>query len=190
MLNENEILTGKTSQITKTDIGFDSEGNIVNHNLSKKTIENTVKMSTKILTFIDMGGDAKYIKFVVPGFLSHYPDYAMILISAQQQELPPQYIQYLEYAIFLEIPILVVITFCDSYDPKPVQEKFEHFIQKRIKGTAILEIDSLDTALQAGENLQNIIPLIKISNTTNHNIPELKSLLNFLPLPYDVDADS
>jgi hypothetical protein len=38
--------------------------------LSKKTDENTVKASTKILTFIDMGGDSKYVKFIVPGFLS------------------------------------------------------------------------------------------------------------------------
>jgi len=27
-------------------------------------------MSTKILTFIDMGGDSKYVKFLIPGFLS------------------------------------------------------------------------------------------------------------------------
>jgi hypothetical protein len=38
--------------------------------MSKKTLENTVKLSTKILSFIDMGGDNKYIKFIVPGFLS------------------------------------------------------------------------------------------------------------------------
>lgn len=42
----------------------------MNYNLTKKTVENTVKTSTKILTFIDMGGDSKYIKFIVPGFLS------------------------------------------------------------------------------------------------------------------------
>ncbi len=51
-------------------IGFDGDGKIVNYSLTKKTIENTVKMSTKLLTFIDMGGDTKYIKFLVPGFLS------------------------------------------------------------------------------------------------------------------------
>jgi GTPase len=73
-------LTGKTSKLSKTVIivyakviGFDGDGKIVNYSLTKKTIENTVKMSTKLLTFIDMGGDTKYIKFLVPGFLSQYP---------------------------------------------------------------------------------------------------------------------
>lgn len=55
-----------------------------------------------------------------------------------------------------------------------------------------MEINNLDTALHAGENIleQRVIPLIKISNTNEQNIQELKSLLHFLPLPNELDAEN
>ncbi len=64
-------------------MGFDSKGNVANHcqygNLSWEEI---VDASTKLLTFIDLGGHEKYLKTILFGLCSHYPDYAIIVVSA------------------------------------------------------------------------------------------------------------
>lgn len=59
--NRSEITTGKTERVSHTVIGFDSEGKIMNHqnqlNFSPTCmVEKLVDLSTKLITFIDMGG--------------------------------------------------------------------------------------------------------------------------------------
>jgi|TARA_B110000305_G_C19061661_1_gene457369 GTPase len=40
--------------------------------------------STKVITFIDVGGNEKYAKTLTRGLCVHYPDYALIVIDAQE----------------------------------------------------------------------------------------------------------
>ena len=40
--------------------------------------------STKVITFIDVGGNERYVKTLVRGLCIHYPDYALIVIDADQ----------------------------------------------------------------------------------------------------------
>jgi len=43
--------------------------------------------STKVITFIDVGGNEKYAKTLTRGLCVHYPDYALIVIDAQEAAL-------------------------------------------------------------------------------------------------------
>ena len=39
--------------------------------------------SSKVITFIDVGGNEKYAKTLVRGLCIHYPDYALIVVDAE-----------------------------------------------------------------------------------------------------------
>ena len=56
--HKHEVLTGVTSSLTYTVIGFDEEGNIINK--KKISWESTVDNSRKIISFIDCGGNERY----------------------------------------------------------------------------------------------------------------------------------
>ena len=38
--------------------------------------------SSKVINFIDVGGDTKYAKTIVRGLCVNYPDYALIVVDA------------------------------------------------------------------------------------------------------------
>ena len=38
--------------------------------------------SSKVITFIDVGGNEKYTKSLIKGLCVHYPDYALIVVEA------------------------------------------------------------------------------------------------------------
>jgi len=40
--------------------------------------------SSKVITFIDVGGNERYAKTLVRGLCIHYPDYALIVVDAQE----------------------------------------------------------------------------------------------------------
>jgi len=38
--------------------------------------------SSKVITFIDVGGNERYAKQLIKGLCVHYPDYALIVVDA------------------------------------------------------------------------------------------------------------
>lgn len=94
-------------------MGFDSQGNVTNHTeYGHPSWEQIVDMSTKVLTFLDIGGHEKYTTKVMSSLCSFYPDYALIIISAAQKVTPVTE-QHLNLACIFEIPITIVITHVD-----------------------------------------------------------------------------
>ena len=57
--HKHEVLTGVTSSLTYTVIGFDEIGNVLNNKVLN-TWESTVDNSYKIISFIDCGGSEKH----------------------------------------------------------------------------------------------------------------------------------
>ena len=69
-------------------------------------------MSSKILTFIDVAGNEKYAKTMIRGICSHYPDYALIVVDAQQG-LNKTAIDHFKLAFAFNVPVIIVITKTD-----------------------------------------------------------------------------
>lgn len=57
MKNMHELRLGRTTTVNHHILGFDSEGNVTNFNrIGNNSIDNIVDDSSKIITFIDIGG--------------------------------------------------------------------------------------------------------------------------------------
>jgi len=71
-----------------------------------------VDSSTKILTFMDIGGHEKYTTKIVSGLCSFYPDYTLVVISAVEGIT---YIteQHLKIACVFGVPYFIVMTHID-----------------------------------------------------------------------------
>ena len=94
-------------------MGFDSQGNVTNHTeYGHPSWEQIVDMSTKVLTFLDIGGHEKYTTKIMSSLCSFYPDYALIIISATES-LTAVTEQHLKLACIFELPITIAITHVD-----------------------------------------------------------------------------
>jgi GTPase len=83
----------------------------------------------------------------------------------------------------LQIPIILVITYSDLYDPTPIQQKLYEFVNEELLNFKIVEINSQESAIEIGKKVieENWIPLIKISNKTGQNMENLKIFLSLIP---------
>lgn len=61
--HKHEIDSGRTSDIGREILGFDSEGKILNYSSARTPSWNEIcEQSTKVLSFIDLAGHEKYLK--------------------------------------------------------------------------------------------------------------------------------
>ena len=78
-------------------------------------------MSTKLLTFIDIGGHEKYSKSLVLGLCSQSPQYALLVISAINN-LSKITEQHFKLANLSQIPLIIVITHTDVASESQIDE--------------------------------------------------------------------
>ena len=78
-----EISKGKTTSMYQHILGFNSSGEITNlSEFGSVSWPQIMEKSSKVITFIDVGGNEKYSKTLVQGMCVH-PDYALIVVDAQ-----------------------------------------------------------------------------------------------------------
>ena len=66
-------------------LGFNSSGEVTNHGkFGNVDWPEIMEDSSKVITFIDVGGNERYVKTLVRGLCIHYPDYALIVVDAEQ----------------------------------------------------------------------------------------------------------
>lgn len=70
-------------------------------------------MSTKILTFIDIGGHQRYTTKIVTNLCAMQPDYTLIVISAVQG-ITKVTEEHFKLAVLFQVPIIIVITHVDK----------------------------------------------------------------------------
>ena len=86
--HRHEIDTGRTSSISQQLLGFDAAGTIVNYNPDGSpnhhilTNQSIVERSSKVVTLFDLAGHEKYLKTTVFGMTGCTPDYAALVLSA------------------------------------------------------------------------------------------------------------
>ena len=100
-------MSGVTQTTSHHVIGFDSKGKLYNHK-SMMSIESWLENSSKLLSFIDVGGHKE--KQVVSSLCSFFPEYALWVISGKNVNLKTN---SLELAKIFNLPLMVVITHLD-----------------------------------------------------------------------------
>jgi len=120
--HKHEITSGETSTLSHHILGFDSQGSVIN-NLKNggSSWEEIVDSSTKILTFMDIGGHEKYTPKIVSGLCSFYPDYTIIVVSAVDGVTNITE-QHLNIACVFGMPYVIVITHVDLINENRLYE--------------------------------------------------------------------
>lgn len=215
--HRHEAATGRTSSISENYLGFTGTGEVVNYDLgtlsaaAAAATESPVKAprgaaapsgasraltpqelssrSAKFFTLYDLAGHEKYLKTTVLGMTRNMPDYATIVISANNgiQRMTKE---HLALCLALELPFCIVVTRIDSTPPNVLKETMVN-IGKLLKIPTVRKlpypVTKPDEIILAAKNLsKNVIaPIFELSNVTGQGLPELVQFLNLLPMRRD-----
>lgn len=114
--HKDEFMSGITQSKSHHVIAFDSKGKLFNHK-SMMSIENWLENSSKLLSFIDVGGHKE--KQVVESLCSFFPEYALWVVSGENKNISTNTI---ELARLFNLPLIVVITHLDRLDKEKEME--------------------------------------------------------------------
>ena len=143
-------------------------------------------MSTKILTFIDIGGHEKYSKTLVSGFCSQYPEYSLLVVSVLNgiSKVTEQHIQM---ANLFQIPLIVVMTHIDLAKESQIDEilmQMKNSLKAEMPDKIPIIIKTVEDIVLVSRTLfkENPIPIFMVSNLTGQNLDLFKGFLNLLPV--------
>jgi elongation factor 1-alpha len=122
-------------------------------------------MSTKLITFIDIGGHEKYAKLIMSGLCSHYPDYLLFIVSARQG-ISKRFSEYLRLSAIFNVPIITVLTQIDAATPIQIEE-IEKELSQRMKSPPLekrlLSVKTIDDVVLYSRTLhENIVPVFLV----------------------------
>ncbi len=184
--HKHELETGRTSSISQQLLGFDSKGEIVNYHLIEDhNWTNIIEASSKIITFIDLGGHEKYLKTTLFGLTGHQPDYVLLVIGANMG-IVGMTREHLGIALALKVPIIIIITKIDIC-PEHILKKTIGDITKLLKIPGSNKIPIIirneDDVVVSAKNItsRRIAPIFLISNVTGENLDLVRKFLNLLP---------
>lgn len=178
--HDHEKINGTTSSI-KYEIMGCSNDEYINYNSGFiSSWPYIVKNSKKIINFIDLPGNSKYIRTTLFGLMAHRPDYILIFISLQNiydktndiLKLEDDTKLYMSLCLKLNIPFGIVLTKKDMIENNELS-----IISTKLKNT----IDHNTKIIKNKNDVINItnsfVPIIAISNITGENIDLIKLLL-------------
>lgn len=178
-------MKGHTSSISHQILGFDAEGKVTNISEYKnRSWPEIFYASTKILTFIDVAGHAKYAKTLVSGISSCLPDYAMICINANK--VTDTCRDHFKLVFAFKLPLIIIITKIDTVDEDQMYETLDEIndiLSEDESDRQPLNINDTEDAVLCSRNMgEYIVPIFKISSKTGKNIHLFLQFLNLLPL--------
>ena len=163
--NKHEKETGRTSSITFNNLQQDSN----------------------VLTLIDLAGHEKYLKTTMYGLNGLFVDYGIIVIGANMG-MNKMTKEHISIMLYLKIPFIIVLTkidICPEHKYHKVLSNIKKLLNLPLfnkKGFELKNpINDINKLLE-NNNINNLVPIITISNKTGNNIDNLKYLLNILPL--------
>lgn len=158
---DHEMEEGVTSSIKHEIIGF-KDGQIINYSTGfMYGAEDIACNSDKLISFVDLPGELKYNKTMIFGLLATKPDYIFLLWNQEVDS----YQSYLDICQRLEIPIIMVETKSDIY--QPIDKDMVHYIDNESDITTMFD--------------QGKIPCIRISNV-DLDLKIIHSVLNYLEI--------
>ena len=186
---KHEIETGRSSSIGHQIMGFDKNGIDVNSRYDRNaTWAEIVNNSTKIITFFDLVGHEKYLRTTIHGLSSMYPDYCLIMISANTG-INHMTREHVGLCINLKIPIIIVLTKIDIVPENILEEtmsKINNMCKNKMRKIPFTVKNKSDI-INVVKNIKSdsIVPIIQISNVNGFNLDLLKTMLNLLPIRND-----
>ena len=170
---------------TATSPGPSSGGYI----MRQYTPQELASRSSKVVTLYDLAGHERYLKTTVLGMTRNMPDYACIVISANNgiQRMTKE---HLALCLALKLPFFIVVTRIDA-TPANVHEETLANIHKLLKIPTVRKLPypvrRHDEVILAAKNLRHdrIAPIFEVSNVTGVGIPEVLQFINLLPIRKD-----
>lgn len=182
-----ELESGRTSSIKTTVIGFDISGSIVNHDkLLHPTDFELLERSVKTITFVDLAGHEKYLKTTIKGLTGLNPDYALLVVSANQGVLQMTK-EHLGLIVALKIPFFVLLSKIDITPGVRTNRTIEE-LKKILKIPGVsrvpLIIKDIDDIVISAKNIANksVVPIFKLSAVNGQGFDEVKQFLRLLPI--------
>jgi GTPase len=194
LIHPHERETGRTSHITYNPlVYYKKNDNSVSLYAPKddkilKDIKIRTKTTwdTKVTSFLDLAGHAKYLKTTMFGVTGMFPDYGIVVIGANT-EITKLTREHLGILLYLNIPFIITITKIDL-TPKDIYQNLCNQLKKLLGKTNFGKIlyfinNDKETDDYVNNMLGNsdIIPIISISNKVGTNIENLHQILYHLP---------
>ncbi len=183
---KHEIEMRRTSSVSEKILGFDEDGRSVNPQLTIALDESEVFLrSSKIVSFVDVGGHEKYLKTAARGLLSHSPDYGMLVVASNAGVMYMTR-EHLGIALSFRIPFFVVLTKTDLTDGRSLEKRLGE-VEQMLKMPGVnkvpLIVRSLDDVVIAAKNMSSgrVAPIFPISNRTRRGLDLVNAFLNLLP---------
>ncbi|KAG5469564.1 hypothetical protein LSCM1_02788 [Leishmania martiniquensis] len=159
------------------------------HMTRQYTAKELATHSSKVVTLYDLAGHERYLKTTVLGMTRNMPDYACIVISANNgiQRMTKE---HLALCLALKLPFFIVVTRIDATPPNVHDETLSN-IHKLLKIPTVRKlpypIRRHDEVILAAKNLRHdrIAPIFEVSNVTGAGILQVLQFLNLLPTRKD-----
>ena len=179
-----EVSNGRTSSVGHEIMGFDTKTEkqifatrfVQNKN---KYWAEVVKQSNKIVTLIDLCGHEKYLKTTIYGLVGCIPDYVLVVVGANLG-LSKMTKEHLGIVLALEIPFFIVVTKVDMVPPEILKKTIKTLsklltcsaVNKKAMVVNYENENEIEVAVKALKS-SKVCPIFKVSNVTNHGMPEL-----------------
>ncbi len=195
---KHEIETGRTSSISQQILGYDPEGNVVNHdNLIKKlSWPEITARSSKIINFFDLCGHTKYSKTTIAGLSSNAIDYTVIIVGANMGiSQKDSTIEHIKLCLTYRIPMIVIITKIDLCDNRDSLEHTIATVKKifRLPGARknTVKIQNMTDVITVSKSISNgdLVPIFEVSNVTGHGLNLVHEFFNLLEPRLTFDTD-
>ncbi len=181
-----EIEMRRTSSVSERILGFDEDGRPVNPQLTTALDESEVFLkSSKLVSFVDVGGHERYLKTAARGLLSHSPDYGMLVVAVNAGVMYMTR-EHLGIALSFRIPFYVVLSKIDLAGDLALHQRLGE-VEQMLKMPGVnkvpLVVRNLDDVVVAAKNMSSgrIVPIFQVSNRTRAGLDLLTSFLNLLP---------
>lgn len=189
--HSHEKQNGTTSSIKYEIVGY-NDHKYLNYNSGYiGSWEYIVKNSKRLINFIDLPGNSKYLKTTLFGLMAHKPDYVLIFVSLEnicgdnhnQINIDDDTKLYINLCIKLNLPFAIIFTKKDKVYQELINKLIDSFCNEmNLHNNSIpFLFESLEDIEKIKSNL-NIIPMFTLSNITGENIDLIKELLKSINL--------
>ncbi|CAH8851831.1 unnamed protein product [Trichobilharzia szidati] len=113
-----EVQSGRTSSLSRELLGFDADGNVTNYKYAdgrvyRRSAEEVVRMSSNLITLIDLAGHSRYQRTTLSGIACNQPVMSILVISATIG-LTTIGLEHIQLIRSLNLPMIVVLTKIDQ----------------------------------------------------------------------------
>jgi len=188
MKHRHEIESGRTSTATTHVLGFRATGEPIAgrdaiRSNRRKTEDEIVRESHRLVTLMDLAGHEKYLKTTIHGVASGFADYSLILVNARH---PPTHMthHHLNLCCSYGIPVIVVFTKIDNC-PEHARKSSRDDVMKMLRAPDIgkkpFAVREEKDIANCMVNLNALAPMFDISCVDGEGMDLLRKLLFALP---------